>query len=257
LIVREAEAQNLEFQWPERNVAPELLPGQVHVWSASLNPSSEEFETYSEILSRDEKQRAERFRFPVHRNRFIAGRGVLREMLGEYLEIFPGDIEFRYSEHGKPFLKAPPNAEKLAFNLSHTGDVALLAFGFTPEIGVDIEQLRPMPDREDIAKRFFAPAEAATLSFLPPYEQDAAFFRCWTRKEAFLKARGEGIFHGLKNFEVSVLPDEPPRILKILDAEDEAAAWSLHELEPCPGFTGALAVRQPQATVLMFHFRQE
>jgi 4'-phosphopantetheinyl transferase len=174
-------------------------------------------------------------------------------LLGQYLNCAAERIRLSYSESGKPFVVEPETPAGFGFNISHSDNLALLAFALTPEIGVDLEHVRSIKDREDIARRFFAPGEYAALSLVPSYDRDLAFYRCWTRKEAFLKARGTGIFRGLQNFEVSLIPDEPARLLKIDDAPEQLGEWSLHELLPCQSFIGSLALHAPDATVLLYN----
>lgn len=250
--VQSAREESIEVKWPARANAPELRPNQAHVWCLALKGAHSPSAPIRALLDEDELLRAAKFKFELHRNRYIQARSALRKLLGQYLDCPAPSIRFRYSESGKPFLEAPPPPPGFGFNISHSDDVALLAFGWTAEIGVDIEKIRPLSDREEIARRFFAPGEYAVLSMLPLSERDEAFYRCWTRKEAFLKARGTGIFHGLKNFEVSLVADEPARLLKISDAPEQVTEWNLHELAPAPDFLGALAVRAPAVTVLLY-----
>ena len=174
----------------ERTLPPPLGQGRVHVWTVALDGPAERPGRLGACLSPDETTRARRFHFEVHRRRFTVARGALRHLLGAYLRRSPESLVFRYGHRGKPEL---PEAPELSFNLSHSEERALLAVSHVAALGVDIERLRPMDDMEAIARRFFSPPEHAALMALAPGERVAGFFRCWTRKEAYLKAVGEGL----------------------------------------------------------------
>jgi 4'-phosphopantetheinyl transferase len=206
----------------------------VDVWSAVLDRPAEELR---ELLSDDEKARADRFVTPALRGRFTIGRSVLRTLLGRYLDRDPAEIEFAYSARGKPSVNG------INFNLSHSGGLAVYAFGHGCEIGIDIETIRASDDLLDVARRFFAANEYAELATLDPSEQTDAFFRCWTRKEAFLKATGEGIAAALDRFEVTLRADDPPA-LRWIDGGN-AAAWHVHHFAPAPGYIGAVVAPMP------------
>jgi 4'-phosphopantetheinyl transferase len=191
-------------------------------------------------LSPDERARAERFHFARDRDHFIAGRGLLRVILARYLETEPGTLRFEYGRHGKPRL-ASTAGDGIRFNVAHSRGLALYAVAVGRELGVDIERIEPRLE-QGIAERFFSPGEIATLRSLPPPVQREAFFACWTRKEAYVKARGEGLTLGLDQFEVSMCPGEPAALLHTASDPDEARRWSLQELAPGPGYAAALAV---------------
>jgi 4'-phosphopantetheinyl transferase len=192
------------------------------------------------LLSADERERAARFCFDKHRRRFTAGRGILRTLLGRYLERNPRELTFEYSDHGKPFLAGTPVPE-LRFNLSHSHEVALFAFTSGRDVGVDVEQIRPDRSTREIAERFFSPREARALFALPPEQQTAGFFRCWTRKEAYIKAKGKGMSIPLDSFAVSLSPDEPAQLLWVKDNPAEPRRWTLTTLSPDPTFAACLA----------------
>ncbi len=139
----------------------------------------------------------------------------------------------------------------LQFNMSHSADMALFAFTNGCEVGADIEQVRPIRDMQDVATRFFSSSEAAELATMPPDCSTGAFFACWTRKEAYIKAIGEGLSAPLDSFRVSLRPGEPARFVSINDDKDEAAAWSLHDLAVTPGFAAAVAYRDAPRRVLV------
>lgn len=211
----------------------------VHVWCASLAPPDPVVLGYRALLSADEEARAERFRFDVHRRRFVVARGVLRTLLGRYLEADPRRVEIGYASHGKPFLAGRFAAEGLRFNVSHAEEVALYAFCRGREVGVDVEFVHPMDDAESIAGRFFSAAENASFRSLPAELREEAFFACWTRKEAYVKGVGEGLSLPLHAFDVSLVPGEPARLLGAVDPE-QARRWTLRELDPAPGYVAAL-----------------
>jgi 4'-phosphopantetheinyl transferase len=217
-------------------------PGEVRVWFARLDLPAPVVAGRERRLSSDERARAAAFRFDRDRRRFVAARGFLRGVLGECLGIPPREVTFAYGPHGKPRLADPSSG--LHFNLSHSGERAACALRRDGEIGVDVEAVRDLDDADDIAARFFSAAEATALRRLTSSgERLAAFFNCWTRKEAYLKALGDGLARPLDGFDVTLLPGEPPRLSRVVDDDEEPARWSLAELDPGPGYVGAVAVR--------------
>jgi len=223
--------------------------GEVHVLKATLAVAPAALDRCWGSLSAEERSRAGRFRFPVHERRFVAARGLLREILACLLGRPPAAIAFQYGPHGKPSL-APTSSPgvDLRFNLSHADEVALYAIAVGREVGVDVERVRLLPDAEQVAERFFSPGERAALRRLPPRERAAGFFACWTRKEAFLKATGEGLSRPLDSFDVSVPPSESARLLRVDGDSLAAQRWSLTAIGPAPGFAGAVAF-EGQASV--------
>jgi 4'-phosphopantetheinyl transferase len=226
-------------RWPAASATVAVQPGHVHVWSAWLDGSTTPVDEASAILSADELDRAARFHFDRHRRRFVCARGALRQILGWYLDVDARELSFAYGPHGKPALSRGAR-RRVSFNVSHSDDLALIAVA--PEdvdIGVDVEAVRSMPDGDDIACRFFAPSEVARLRSLPAALREPAFFQCWTRKEAYLKALGDGLARPLDRFEVTFGPDEPGE-LRVIGDERESARWTLVPLEPEAGFAAAL-----------------
>jgi 4'-phosphopantetheinyl transferase len=201
-----------------------------HAWVSDLR----------QLLSPDEQARAERFRFERDRRRYVVGRGFLRRLLGYCVGEEPGRLRFHYGAKGKPL--AVEGARHLRFNLSHSQGLALYGVTSERELGVDIEALRPLADAENIALRFFSPWESAALRRLPESQRIEGFFNCWTRKEAWLKAVGDGLSRPLSDLDVSLVPGEPARILRVQNDPEEAARWSLYAFEPFPGSVGALCV---------------
>jgi 4'-phosphopantetheinyl transferase len=206
-------------------------------------------EQFRPFLTPDETDRGARFRFEHLQRSFILARGALRVLLGRYLETAPRDVEFSYGAKGKPSLAALAG---LQFNASHSDGLALFAFTADCEIGVDVEAIRPMPDMEEIAKRFICAEESAELMSIPAEERDQSFFLCWTRKEAYIKATGEGLSAPLDAFRVTLRPDEPARFVHFSNDRAAALAWTMHDLRLGPGYAGALAYRDAPRRLEIF-----
>jgi len=200
-------------------------------------------------LSPDENARAARFRFDEHRRAFVLGRGALRALLANYLNITPDAVPFVYGPHGKPAL-APElehRARGLRFNASNSGNFAAYAFTTGCEIGIDIERHRPLTDLERIARRFFSAEETAELLGLSGGQRTDAFFHCWTRKEAFIKAMGGGLSIPLASFQVTLRPGDGARLVSINGSTAAAGEWTMASFDPAPGFAGAVACNAPRA----------
>lgn len=211
-------------------------------------------------LSREERERAERFRFDTHRRRYVARRGLLRWLLGRHLGLRPADVALDLGPQGKPCLAASaggdaPSDERLEFNLSDSEDMALYAFARGFEVGVDLEHLREMPDAHSIAQNFFSPEEQDVLARLPDHDVNLSFFQCWTRKEAFVKATGIGIGGGIGDFSVTQRPGEPARLLRVQGKPAEAECWTLRHLTPAIGYVGAVACRRLGVEVRGFRWQ--
>ncbi|MDZ4760723.1 MAG: 4'-phosphopantetheinyl transferase superfamily protein [Alphaproteobacteria bacterium] len=211
----------------------------LRIWPLDVGAS--ELRKFCAMLSEDERARAARFVFPVHANRFIAGRGRLREILGERLGEKPETLRFAYGKHGKPALDGKFADGRLHFNLAHSGDIAALAVAVDVEVGVDLEFVKPIED--DVARFHFSGAEYAALSRLSADDWLPGFYRCWTRKEAVVKAIGEGLSLPLDRFDVTLGAGEPARVLRMADEGNAREVWSLHHFEPAPGYMGAIAAR--------------
>lgn len=218
-----------------------LLPGHVHVWRGIVDPSLPRLQVYQDVLSPDEQARAQRLIRPEHRRRFIAARGLLRDLLSRYLPARPQDIRFGSGPHGKPFLQHPTRPF-VHFNVAHAGHLAVYAFSHDLEVGLDLEGNRDSLDYTRVAERMFSPEEWQTFLRLPSTEQKAAFFTCWTRKEAVVKAHGKGLTFPLKHLHVSFLPGQSPAILDVQGQSSAMTHWSLFDLPVGSGFWGALAV---------------
>lgn len=217
---------------------PELLPREVHVWRFTLDPPGPVLARLEATLDAAEFRRAGRFRTEPLRRRFVAGRGGLRAILGAVLGRPPEQVAFAYGDHGKPRL-AGVVAGQLEFNLAHSHGLALCAVSLGRVLGVDLEAIRPMDNAERIIGRFFSPREQAEFLTLPAHDRQAAFFRGWSRKEAFLKATGTGLSTALDSFDVALGPTAA--LLRVGDDPSEAPRWSLLDLHPGPGFASALA----------------
>ena len=214
----------------------------VHLWAAPLEIAAAEREALAQTLSVEELDRASRFHFEVHRNRYIAAHGWLRLVLGYYLSLAPAQLLFEHSPRGKPALSGP---NELQFNMAHSEDLALIGVGRTLQLGVDLEFVRSLSDMEELVARFFSKRESAAFRLLPEGQKARAFFNLWTRKEAWLKATGEGITHLLDQVEVSFLPGERACLLQLPAAYAAGAAWCLYDIAVRPGFAAALAVPGP------------
>lgn len=218
----------------------EINPGEIHIWTVWLDRPGVPLPELWQLLAADERERANRFRFERDRNHYVAGRGVLRLLIGRYLSLSPSHISFAYGSHGKPELAASMGKPGFAFNLSNSQGIALIGFCWGQPIGVDVEPIRPMEDAEAVAERFFSTAENDVFRSVPHSQQAEAFFNCWTRKEAFIKAVGEGLSYPLHQFEVSLRPGETARLLSVRGSRAEAARWFLQSLNPAPGFVAAV-----------------
>lgn len=233
---------NIDRQWSSPPQSLKLLNNNVHVWRANLDQPAERLHLLRQTLCDDELQRAERFYFERDRARFVVGRGLLRFILSRYLEIAANKLQFCYSSRGKPELAETLNANQIRFNLSHSQELVLYAVTRDRSIGIDVEYIRPMPEAEQIVKSFFSTYENSVFQHLPPDRKQLAFFNCWTRKEAFVKAIGDGLSLPLDRFDVSLTPGEPARLLGIKGDRTYSTRWSLQDLTPAPGYAAALAV---------------
>jgi medium-chain acyl-[acyl-carrier-protein] hydrolase len=224
--------------WSQPPADLRLAPDEVHVWRLALDRPADQVERLGRLLDASERERAERFRFPKDRNRYVVGRGLLRTVLGRYLRQAPEALRFTYAAQGKPLLADSP----FQFNLAHSDNLALLAVAGRRAVGVDVERQRATMDILPIAERHFAPAELANLRVVLPNQRLAAFFTIWTRKEAYIKATGLGLQVALERFAILQTPGTHGLRLSLLDDPADAARWSLRDLAPGPEFVGALAV---------------
>ncbi len=218
-----------------------LQGNEVHVWQAALAPRPD-MPCLHELLSPDERAQAGRFRHARDRDRYILSHAFLRAVLGRYLGVDPVQLAFSCGPHGKPALACGAGSAALRFNLTHAHELALLAVAWRREIGIDAEYVRPDLPYEEMARRFLACEEVAALAALPLAVQPWAFCRLWTRKEAYLKARGDGLAFPPDRVHVSPA-HEPAALLSAGGDAAEAARWSLYDLAPAPGYVATLAVQ--------------
>ncbi|HEU4322673.1 MAG TPA: 4'-phosphopantetheinyl transferase superfamily protein [Roseiflexaceae bacterium] len=228
-----------------------LPAGVVHLWRLSAVQPPARIAALRALLSPDEVARADRFYFQRDRDRYTLARGVLRQLLGRYLGARPERLRFGANAYGKPTLDDPPGAP-IRFNLSHSGTLILYGFTGGPELGVDVEQIRPEIDLLALAKHSFSAPEQATLRALPPEQHADAFFNCWSRKESYIKARGEGLSRPLDMFDVTLAPDEPARLLATRDEPDAVTQWSLYAFPIADGYKAALTVQGQPSEILYF-----
>lgn len=226
--------------WTKPSGRPQLSDREIHIWQADLSHLDRQVERLAPLLSEDEQQRAARFRFERDRRKFILCRGLLRTILGQYLQRDPIALRFHYGKYGKPSLV---DADLLSFNLAHAGDRALYAVTQHYAIGIDIEQLRFVEYAEQIVHRYFSSEEQQVYQSLAPDQQPLAFFRAWTGKEAFLKAIGSGLSLPLDQVSVAISPDRPAALLH-LPADYSIGQWQMYQFVPSAGYVGAIVVPQ-------------
>ena len=226
--------------WDDASL-PDSCAEAVHIWATRLHVNGNLDST--SYLSKGEIARADRQIFPANRQRFITSHVFLRRVLARYTRLSPGDIEFDYGTHGKPGLSSMMRSPGLQFNLSHCDRLAIVAVASRSTVGVDVETVRSLPDYEDIAGRFFREREYASLMALPAIERPKAFFRCWTRKEAVMKAVGLGLSMPLDCFEVTLAPEIPARVVSFECGDlTPYRNWSLIHIEPIGEVVGAVAL---------------
>ncbi len=226
------------FNWSAPPPTLELQPLQVDVWRARLDLPQDILNKLETTLSAEERERAALFHFPADCNRFIASHGALRDVLARYLHCKPEQPAFSANEYGKPALKD----YDLEFNLSHSGDFALIAITRGRKVGVDVERIRSGISSPVIAQQYFSKAEFAELDSLPAKQKETAFFTCWTRKEAYIKAQGLGLSLPLQSFDVSLRPNEPAALRATRPDSEEAARWTLFPLKTDASYESTVAM---------------
>jgi 4'-phosphopantetheinyl transferase len=213
---------------------------EVHVRIASLDCPQSEMKYFENILAEDEVNRANRFHFKKDRERFVAGRGLLRMILSSYVGMPANEIIFTYGCHGKPGLRRQDSRPAIEFNLAHSAGTAIYAITRGRRVGVDIEVMKYEFPLESVAEHFFSTVEVAALRSLPQHMQRIAFFKCWTRKEAFIKALGDGLSCPFSDFDVSLMPGQPARLLHVRGASEEASRWYMEDIESVAGYAAAI-----------------
>jgi 4'-phosphopantetheinyl transferase len=219
-----------------------LAGRDIHVWTVQLPAPDYVVKRCLAMLSPDERARAERFVFEHHRRAYVLSRGVLRALLGRYISLQPAAIQFSYGSKGKPHLSE--FASRIRFNCSHSAGVALYAMAGQCDLGIDIEKIRPLEGMEQIAQRFFCPEEVRELLSLAPAERESAFFRCWSRKEAYVKAVGDGLSIPLDGFRVTLFPGGPVEFVHLSNDRALANEWALHDLTAVAGYAAAIAYHE-------------
>lgn len=232
--------------WSEPPESLTLGTSEVHVWRLALDQPESVIAEFRETLEGHELERAGRFHFEEHRRHFVAGRGGLRYVLARYLNVKPEEFRFSYGNYGKPALVGAG----LRFNMSHSQGVALFAVAADRELGVDVEHIRADFATEDIARRFFSRVEVAAFNALGKEEQVAAFFRCWTRKEAYIKAIGRGLSEPLDAFDVTLSPGEAAALLRA--DRGDASRWAMFDIDAGEDYAAALAVEEPVSKIRLF-----
>ena len=221
-----------------------MLPEpEIEVWLARLDLDADQAGYCASLLSRDERLRADRFHFERGRRRFTVARGILRILLGTHLKMQPAAIAFGYSKNGKPFVAG--RATQIHFNVSHAEERALYAISKRCAVGVDIEYLNRDIDCGRLAERFFTPGERAALQLIPEIDRKQAFFACWTRKEAVVKATGDGLSLPLDQFEVTIAPGAAPRVVSFVAAMPHAADWTLYAVDSGSDYIATVAAYRP------------
>ncbi len=237
LLISTVDVQPGELRSPP---APALTSGEVHVWNFSLVGSESWRANCEQVLSDEESARASRFHFERDALRFKIARGTVRAVLGAYVGSPAGELRFLSTKNGKPALEH--SRSNIRFNVSHSGDRGLLGVVLGREIGVDIEAIRPDVETDKLAERFFSEQERQSIRALPEQSRVTAFFRCWSCKEAFLKAQGVGLSRNLGSFDVEVDPSRPAQLIATRPDAGEAAMWHLYEVESSSGYAAAVAI---------------
>lgn len=228
------------MDWSVPPIDLELSYSKVHIWHASLEATAEQLCKFHNVLSHDEMQRAERFYFDGDRKHFIVARALLRHILSVYTECEPGRHSFKYNPYGRPSLN---NEHSLRFSVTHSGAEALYAIARDRDIGIDIEYIHPLKGSDQIVERFFSKAEKAAFHNLPEQSRNRAFFNCWTRKEAYLKALGKGLSHPLDEFSVSFLPGESAISIPTQGDMREEPDWTIKDIRVNSGYVAAVVVQ--------------
>lgn len=246
----------MELRWPRRVSPPKLSVDEIHVWAVPLDIEDSTLTLFAELLSADERARAERFHFELVQRRFIASHGALRQLLGRYLGIDPTDVAFVIDDRGKPrIVGAVRTVHDLRFNLSHSGELALVAVAGGVEIGVDVEQVRTVSNIERLARRYFHAAEADEVLAANGDQRVSLFMRCWTAKEAVVKAYGSGIGAGLNSFCVPLDEAFSGFVdLSVLPRQFSNSRCWVARMTPCGGYAAAYAFLQAEPQVKYFTF---
>lgn len=243
----------IEFQsWKRGPALCTLWPNDVHVWRIRLDTPCSNY--FDEALSHEDRIHGKKFRFGIDRSRFVAARASLRLILNRYLRIPAAVLRFAQNSYGKPYLDNSQNPQGLRFNLSHSQDLALLAITRNRELGIDIEFKQIDFATDEVAEQFFSPFEISQFATIPPELKTEAFFNCWTRKEAYIKGRGEGLSFPLDQFDVTLRPDSTPGLLDNRIDRADVSRWSFLNLFPAPDYAATLAVEGSLKKIQLWDF---
>lgn len=243
-----------ELQWRPAIPGKLISENEVHVWRACLNVSALQYENMFGFVSADELERAGRLRFERDQKRFIVARGILRKILGSYLEKTPDKLHFEYTAHGKPELASNVGNDTLRFNVSHSDAFALYAVSLGQSIGIDIERIRDDVDVDQIAKRFFSPGEIRSLEEVHESKLSKVFFQYWTRKEAFIKATGKGISFPMEQCDVSLLSGRYLSPVTLLNDVRKISSWYVQDLFPDRSYAAAIAVKGDAWNLSLYNY---
>ncbi|MEO6537019.1 MAG: 4'-phosphopantetheinyl transferase superfamily protein [Ferruginibacter sp.] len=241
-------------QWQQATPGRLICLNQVHVWRASIDLTEVAIQKLLQILSADEVEKANRFHFQKDKKRFIAARGILRQILGGYTGTSPDKLRFNYTANGKPVLATNTDTDTLKFNLSHSGSFALYGFSLHQNIGIDIECIRHDISAVQIAQKFFSKKEISLLGQVDNDKFHQLFFQLWTRKEAILKANGEGISSSMEKIDVSLINGRGLSAVTLPSDESEGMRWYVQDLFPDHGFSGAIAVEEGLTEIYYLHY---
>jgi 4'-phosphopantetheinyl transferase len=247
---------NSTVEWLSPVEVPALPDNVVHVWRSSLEVDPSTLRRLKSTLAQNELGRAERFIFDPDRNHFVAARGILRDVLGRYLQCAPKIIDFAYGARGKPAISSGGSRHPLCFNLSHSHGLAVIGIARERELGIDVEMIRPDFASEEIAERYFSAKEIADLKRLPTEQRTDGFFLCWTRKEAYIKAKGDGLHIPLDSFDVSLSPEMPATLSSADDSR-----WGINSFDPSsapgPHYAAAVVAEGKDWTARYFEWKQK
>lgn len=241
--------------WREISEIPPVAPREIHVWRINLVRPPAEIARLKNILSDHEKKQAARFHFAHDQRRFIVRRAVLRQLPANQLGLAPKEIKIDSATFQKPKIAAAQNSQRLKFSTSHSGDWALIALAQNCEVGVDVEQHRPLPDAAGLVENFFSDWEIAEFTRLPEPTRTEGFFNCWTRKEAFVKALGLGLAYPLKEFSVTLAPGQPAALMKVSDDANAREKWCMTSLDVAPAHAAALVFEAGSSAIRCFEWR--
>ncbi len=241
--------------WQPLNNGLELSPEIAHVIRIRLDLAREQWSPLIELLSDEERARATRFRFDDPRRQFVICRATLKQILGTAYGVAPNALSFQYGSRGKPELSLQDlnsSVPQIEFNVSHSGTIGLIAISVGAPVGIDVEEFDPTVKFLQLAERFFAPLEASELKSLPPEKQLHGFYRCWTCKEAYIKAKGDGLSLSLSSFCVAIDPDQPASLCHVDGQPDEPIQWTTQSLNIGENQAAAVMVRRPDCRIALW-----